>query len=99
LQPPPNLKIIDVRIDFFTSEQGGRKTPALGGEYRTVVRHEAQDHSCIIWYDTELEIFPGQSFHGKMALLMQEMQTKFKVGDPFALWEGKIFAVGIVEKI
>jgi hypothetical protein len=44
-----------------------------------------------------MQLMPGQSFKAKVRLLMQNLQTKFKVGDPFALWEGKIFAVGVVE--
>jgi hypothetical protein len=97
MQQPAHLILIDVRIDFFTTEQGGRSTPAFGGEYRTVVRHEGQDHSCIVYYDSSMQLMPGQSFKAKVRLLMQNLQTKFKVGDPFALWEGKIFAVGVVE--
>jgi hypothetical protein len=97
--PKSYQKLMDVRIDFFTTEQGGRAQPAIGGEYRTVVRHEGLDHSCVFFYDAGSQLMPGQSFKAKMSLLMQDIQIKFKVGDPFALWEGKIFAVGVVENI
>jgi hypothetical protein len=99
MKSPSNTKLITVRLDFFTTEQGGRKSPAFGGELRTVIRHQGADHSCALYYDATRTLKPGDTTEAEIAVLMQEILGKFKVGDPFALWEGGIFAVGVVLSI
>jgi hypothetical protein len=92
-----DFEAMTVRLDLFTLEQGGQSPSQEIREVRTVVHHRGDTHSCIVWFDKNYPFIPGKTAIARMGILMPEFRGKFKVGEPFALWQGKVFAVGVVQ--
>ncbi len=83
---------------MFNAKQGGLSLFPSVREIRTVVHHQGETHSCIVWFDEKLPYALGTSVVARMEILMPQFRKKFSVGDIFALWQGKVFAVGIVQQ-
>jgi hypothetical protein len=87
-----------VLLDLFSTEQGGLSVLPSTREIRTVAHHKGETYSCFIWFDEKQPYVPGTTVTSKMEILVPDLRKKFKVGDMFALWQGKVFAVGMVQQ-
>lgn len=72
-------------IHLFPIEFGGRFTPLVSGEWRTVLGIGEQHWSARLYFSGAPA--PGESFEANVQFLVDEAAQHFPVGAQFTVWE------------
>lgn len=88
---------IMAKIHFFTTAEGGRKTPVFGRHYGCPMDIRGQKFTCRIYLEGIDKIYPGDEVVVPIKFLSPEIVLPLlKKGGWFTLWEAKTVAEGEV---
>ena len=93
-----NADII-VEVRFRTADEGGRKGAVTGGVYGCPMFIDGEGFECRLILE-EKTLLLGETY--KIAVKFMNsgvVLSKLKIGQAFTLWEGKVVADGVVERI
>ena len=83
-----------VEIHLLPTTSGGRQSPLMHGEWRTVLGINNEYWSARLLYSGSHS--PGETFRATVQLLVPEADQHFSVGAEFTVWEGGTKGTGRV---
>ncbi len=94
---PPH---IEAKIEYVTTEAGGRSTPAFSG-YRPQFYYHGHDWDAEHMYPESEKVLPGDTVKAHLRFVSpQEHHGNISVGMPFLIREGaRTVAYGIVTRV
>jgi len=90
---------IYAKIQFYTTEEGGRKTPTNDKWFGCPAIINNLYYDCILLLFYFGSIKPGDTVEVPIVFINKDVVKLLKNGDRFELWDGRVFAEGIVNKI
>jgi len=91
---------IVAKVQFYSTEKGGRKGPTPSNTYRCPLEFEGEKFDCGLHLEKSGPIAPGATATVPITFLSPELiKPRLKVGSRFTLWEMRAIAEGVVEEM
>lgn len=87
------------RIHLLRTNEGGRKGPTPPAEFRCPLEFKARYYDCIIILGGGGSLVPGETRNVPIILVDRTVAPRLRIGDQFALWEGKTIGKGEVIEV
>ena len=90
---------IYAKLKFYTTEEGGRKAPTNHKWFGCPSIINNQYYDCILLLFSFGSINPGDTVNVPIVFINRDVLRILNEGDCIKLWDGRIIAEGIVNKI
>ena len=93
----PVVPELRARVTLYPTAEGGRNTPILGGEYRTILGIGEEHFSARCDVGADRPLLAGETVELSFQFLFPEAALPlFQIGSVFSIWEGRDIGRGEV---